>query len=101
THNTLNHTPTLHDALPIFGSLEKIINAQSIETINALRTKKPILSNGCSVSYFSTGDKIGHHIKHARINSPTVIITCFMWWPILRSEEHTSELQSRFDLVCR
>src|SRR5699024_11350553 len=22
-------------------------------------------------------------------------------WPILRSEEHTSELQSRFDLVCR
>src|SRR5207249_5440191 len=23
------------------------------------------------------------------------------WWPTTRSEEHTSELQSRFDLVCR
>src|SRR5438067_7413433 len=23
------------------------------------------------------------------------------WWPWPRSEEHTSELQSRFDLVCR
>src|SRR5699024_11807191 len=26
-----------------------------------------------------------------------VIVTCLFW----RSEEHTSELQSRFDLVCR
>src|SRR5437868_7970354 len=25
---------------------------------------------------------------------------CSNWWPA-RSEEHTSELQSRFDLVCR
>src|SRR5699024_12622754 len=27
--------------------------------------------------------------------------TCFPWDALLRSEEHTSELQSRFDLVCR
>src|SRR5699024_12152040 len=30
--------------------------------------------------------------------------TCSEWtsfWRIFRSEEHTSELQSRFDLVCR
>src|SRR5699024_12209677 len=26
---------------------------------------------------------------------------CGMYWSDLRSEEHTSELQSRFDLVCR
>src|SRR5438067_5878420 len=26
---------------------------------------------------------------------------CMTTWPARRSEEHTSELQSRFDLVCR
>src|SRR5699024_11422565 len=29
------------------------------------------------------------------------ILQCVQVWPINRSEEHTSELQSRFDLVCR
>src|SRR5699024_11985198 len=37
-------------------------------------------------------DRKGHSIKHATIH----------WWGRpSRSEEHTSELQSRFELVCR
>src|SRR6267378_4411273 len=28
-------------------------------------------------------------------------ITLWLWFTVLRSEEHTSELQSRRDLVCR
>src|SRR5699024_7654145 len=38
-------------------------------------------------------DLIGYQLPEAE----------WVWWvsPILRSEEHTSELQSRFDLVCR
>src|SRR5207249_5295270 len=34
----------------------------------------------------------------------TTLLTKVTWWTagiFLRSEEHTSELQSRFDLVCR
>src|SRR5207249_9752953 len=36
---------------------------------------------------------------------PAVVSTTlsieYVWWTSPRSEEHTSELQSRFDLVCR
>src|SRR5438067_7653586 len=32
---------------------------------------------------------------------PTSFGPCWLQMPLLRSEEHTSELQSRFDLVCR
>src|SRR5438309_5376638 len=31
----------------------------------------------------------------------TARIVCFRLWPCARSEEHTSELQSQFHLVCR
>src|SRR5699024_11949783 len=36
----------------------------------------------------------GHHHTHREIPVSVMV-------PILRSEEHTSELQSRFDIVCR
>src|SRR5699024_12213653 len=46
-----------------------------------------------------------HHIvAKARANLLRQILTIgnkSNVWPLARSEEHTSELQSRFDLVCR
>src|SRR5207249_10348127 len=49
------------------------------------------------------------NIKHDRIVPPKRPLATCLWapgarkcaWERSRSEEHTSELQSRFDLVCR
>src|SRR5207249_9063032 len=41
------------------------------------------------------------HREHARWGSEPVHEKVMTRSPVLRSEEHTSELQSRFDLVCR
>src|SRR5699024_11705029 len=46
-------------------------------------------------SYFSIFDMIARHIGNIQTE------TGLEHWPNIRSEEHTSELQSRFDLVCR
>src|SRR5699024_12865787 len=38
--------------------------------------------------------------RHCNQMQPVHSVHCWWWW-WWRSEEHTSELQSRFDLVCR
>src|SRR5699024_11921637 len=40
-----------------------------------------------------------HNVRNTRKNQPTAALYSFL--SLQRSEEHTSELQSRFDLVCR
>src|SRR5699024_12053781 len=76
------HTPThiftlsLHDALPILNNVQAE-------------------HQHCA---FSTTDKVTAFPSHGQVllhpDSPGSLVS-------LRSEEHTSELQSRFDLVCR
>src|SRR5437868_9032088 len=39
--------------------------------------------------------------REAGISVPVLVLTARGSWHEKRSEEHTSELQSRFDLVCR
>src|SRR5699024_11350575 len=52
------------------------------------------------ISLNTKNDKIKSETKNKDINIPSVICQkCKS--NIFRSEEHTSELQSRFDLVCR
>src|SRR5699024_12230913 len=52
-----------------------------------------------------SGVQIDRHGKHLRIFSAGISshdpLISGSHTPFLRSEEHTSELQSRFDLVCR
>src|SRR5699024_11388456 len=84
------HTLSLHDALPILlsGLSPFVINCSLIistmpsgpqrKTSSVVETSKRLL---LSASIFSS-------VKRPANNS-------------MRSEEHTSELQSRFDLVCR
>src|SRR5437868_962987 len=53
--------------------------------------------NGVRVSFGSTGK-----ISVLLYGGKSVVPTGLAWLPsVPRSEEHTSELQSRFDLVCR
>src|SRR5699024_12485347 len=87
TH-TLNYTLSLHDALPILigkttTTLEELNDFKEenikLKQLNSdleqeLACKKKVIEKYTHNSYAATG---------------------------IRSEEHTSELQSRFDLVCR
>src|SRR5699024_11952809 len=82
------YTLSLHDALPIWRSF--------YEMPEVLRVEKPythcICSNGATL-YDAAGNCIWKSCF-----APELVRALLA---ILRSEEHTSELQSRFDLVCR
>src|SRR5437868_12342806 len=76
------HTLSLHDALPIF--LPRIVHSSVLADLK-------------------TGGHFDRHklkFFHWR-NEPFMPVEFSVAAYRLRSEEHTSELQSRFDLVCR
>src|SRR5699024_12878078 len=83
-HNTATpniYTLSLHDALPIYTSSS---------SYNWMNNVSPLyLKFDCSIKYI-----ICSSFSISRI----IIFCCFFF---VRSEEHMSELQSRFDLVCR
>src|SRR5699024_12169212 len=90
------HTLSLHDALPIF--LQFFLNRNNSN--NTLWRNNNTISK--SLKHWISRTIIYQNIKLSRI---TVFLT-FSHFIIqsslyCRSEEHTSELQSRFDLVCR
>src|SRR5690606_40125012 len=85
TATTEIYTLSLHDALPICTSLSTIRRAKP-STIAVLPTPGSPIRIGL---FFVFLDKI---LITRRISSSR---------PITRSEEHTSELQSRENLVCR
>src|SRR5690554_7420965 len=78
TVTTEIYTLSLHDALPIFN---KFAIAAGLEQSIRIR---PSWSNGINEKLWSI-----------------LVFTTFILKPSLRSEEHTSELQSRPHLVCR
>src|SRR5699024_12153725 len=89
------YTLSLHDALPIYakgdffvqmGILRSQVNIKDVEKIE----EQTITGPGTSMQKSSTS-KI--KMNKSSYVSPEV--------NLIRSEEHTSELQSRFDLVCR
>src|SRR5690606_41083538 len=91
------HTLPLHDALPIskeLGNVEIIWNAPA--SADQLKQKEILESfitqrvDGIAISALN-GDYLTDTINRA-IDSGI---------PVVRSEEHTSELQSRENLVCR
>src|SRR5699024_12868275 len=77
------YTLSLHDALPIFLEIAKNENSRTLDHSTVLEIAKIQISGTLD---HSTVLEIAKNE-----NSGTVE----------RSEEHTSELQSRFDLVCR
>src|SRR5207249_8970127 len=91
--------PSLHDALPIFGLI----------LVNAVRPGvglEPALVQELLASYRSQaqglqaggGGKFGIDMFVNIVPRNPIQAAASIG---LRSEEHTSELQSRFDLVCR
>src|SRR5207249_12317545 len=84
-------TLSLHDALPI--SVKVLIDAGADVKKAAVDGSDPLIvaiQNGHADIALVLLDH-GADPNHANLKG----------WTPLRSEEHTSELQSRFDLVCR
>src|SRR5699024_12270444 len=52
-----------------------------------------------SISNLSSVDSVSHKTLNLKFSSPKCLKSSLN--NLLRSEEHTSELQSRFELVCR
>src|SRR5699024_11986102 len=94
---SLSSSPSLHDALPIsaitsfsgFHALPIILEGLSMIT--------PVFIFLYLIFYPSNASTRATSSSHcASVGKPSAPSA-----PSARSEEHTSELQSRFDLVCR
>src|SRR5699024_12442078 len=99
-YSTLSFTLSLHDALPIFTNnissvilgktggrflkMKPIDQQQVQEKLDAF-TNKPVY-----IHLETTNGAYASHFENKGVNVGAY-----------RSEEHTSELQSRFELVCR
>src|SRR5207249_10961105 len=80
------YTLSLHDALPICTT-----SSGGARTTSCGRTIFPTPIRPGPIRSRSSGAISGTCLWRRRRKC----------WPRMRSEEHTSELQSRFDLVCR
>src|SRR5699024_12559398 len=90
--NTQIYTISLHDALPILKDAKEILEDEAAtqeEVDAALETLKNAASGLAKVEIPVPVNK----------NAIKVVVGIYKTYD--RSEEHTSELQSRFDLVCR
>src|SRR5699024_11604389 len=87
-HHYLHLHLSLHDALPIF------VNQKEILPLRSFSEKAPEMGIRIKYIIVITDDRISPDRKIQRHLKRT-------YGMLSRSEEHTSELQSRFDLVCR
>src|SRR5699024_11993489 len=94
-------TPSLHDALPISG-LKKMLAAVSGDIAAEFCRGDRLLGRIFCPEYQEVLDEnTPAHIFNRNIEGIGYRYRqCFTDGAVNRSEEHTSELQSRFDLVC-
>src|SRR5699024_12026660 len=94
-------TLSLHDALPISGKNNKV-SAWSLRALAALLAVALIGGCGQESNVPEKNHASSTSSPSARESPPRDAGKFFTWQEMheLRSEEHTSELQSRFDLVC-
>src|SRR5699024_11243547 len=95
-----NYSPSLHDALPIFKAAGEIKTKPTQHSVKELRS----LGIQPDAIVLRSEMEIDEETK-AKISLfsdvDTEAVKKMLDADTLRSEEHTSELQSRFDLVCR
>src|SRR5699024_11403473 len=86
------YTLSLHDALPICTFTPTTVASNS-----SIKLMTPLIEPPARKKSSITRTRLPcFNVRFARI-----IVSIFRVDPDTRSEEHTSELQSRFDLVCR
>src|SRR5690606_41537882 len=100
SQHTLHHTLYLHDALPIFLDRRRVLRADRGAPVPLAPARAGL------------GDRLAPTLAHlhhraARLSAAAQLSfddRSFPMFPAItfdRSEEHTSELQSRENLVCR
>src|SRR5207249_11255757 len=87
---------SLHDALPILASVRSV-TAPSVANQESPMNTQDLIQHLPARAAFSAAKMT--KLDCFRSRHLLVGLNCFE--PGQRSEEHTSELQSRFDLVCR
>src|SRR5699024_11567015 len=89
-------TLSLHDALPIYYENNEIVGIDA-EIAGAIADKLGLEVEIQDMEF----DSIITAVATGKADIGLAGMTVTPARPISRSEEHTSELQSRFDLVCR
>src|SRR5699024_11294863 len=69
--------------------------------LSAFETTNTLISESRNCSMASLKVSAAEACANTRSGCKLMIFSAFSSKPPIRSEEHTSELQSRFDLVCR
>src|SRR5699024_11990154 len=95
-HHTKNDICSIHDALPIY---EKSFAKSAGEWL----TERQVKMVGLDLPNIDVNDNMKREVHLEVLGNNIYIIENLVNLEQLpkRSEEHTSELQSRFDLVCR
>src|SRR5690606_42101475 len=91
TATTVTYTLSLHDALPIFRRLQPVLQDRSSTAVAARRVRHDPLARR-----ILRKDRKGAAQRRPQPGGDARPLSA----PV-RSEEHTSELQSRENLVCR
>src|SRR5690606_40567117 len=90
------YTLSLHDALPISLEIRKeLLNGKNLDLLVVCAPCQPFSSQGEKDSADGRARLILSAVRFAEVLKPKLILF------ENRSEEHTSELQSRENLVCR
>src|SRR5690606_41743293 len=101
TATTYIYTLSLHDALPI--SLKAMLVDSWYDSylgvIVLVRVIDGVLKKGQTIRMMGTGAK--YPVERTGVFTPKMLQVDELGPGELRSEEHTSELQSRENLVCR
>src|SRR5690606_41782268 len=96
---TPTYTLALHDALPIS---HPFFESHWARYYRAIRNANVILDNLANVSLPEDQSQLfAAEARFVRAKAYLELYNLFGPVPLLRSEEHTSELQSRENLVCR
>src|SRR5699024_11381676 len=88
---------SLHDALPILALVVRIVMRRRKRMLSHL---KILLMPGVTAMAF-LGARIGLELSGQDLAVYALLAFLLLIGTAFRSEEHTSELQTRFDLVCR
>src|SRR5207249_11254982 len=98
---TRAHTLSLHDALPISGNDRRFVGQVALRLLSISHRDDALHEIGVALAEFGTGvGPLGRLNARHRCKVAALRLAENAELRAARSEEHTSELQSRFDLVC-
>src|SRR5204863_10004722 len=91
---------SLHDALPIFA--RAIAGGAGVgDRARGLAQQQPVLADEIGIRREHEQERLARLLLVLDLRATAIVARAVQHPAVVRSEEHTSELQSRRDLVCR